>query len=545
MAKGLLNILSVFAASLLFINTSILAEEIKEKGYPHGKGPYTQIIMSDINTELDSFTSQIRQQLAQNEKKTIAVSEFTDLGGNISDLGKFVTDEIITRLILSGEFKVIDRKYFSKILKNQGLSLSNVLDPNSAQTLQNLLGIDAIITGTIVDLGTIVKIHARLHSSNPSNIFGAACMELKTNDNLRNLMEQQTLEPREINLKNKIEDLAQQITQSMVDHKKKKLVIMEFPDLSGEITRFSKFLYEELISHLMMYRHFDVIEKKLYDNLFSEYEGNVVNITSDLSKEIGKTLGADAIAYGTISDLGYSVNINIRLITPETVIPFSIARAEITSDTVVKMLLETSEKYNIGTQTSVLASTNETLRRENLTKSKTKIQRLKKSRRVFFEENFSKYPVGEVLTNWGKGIVVVESFGKKGITSKISGENTITQQVNFPDDFNFSFDVKGTSWTWGTFSLYNSREDCFKMDLRIKDNHFYVNFPGKGEVKVSCNADQYNKVSLVKNDKEFQVYLNNMFVTNNLFENKTPLTDFSLNCRLDTLSLTNFSGTEL
>lgn len=36
---------------------------------------------------------------------------------------------------------------------------------------------------------------------------------------------------------------------------------MELPDLSGEITKFGKFLYEELISHLMMYKYFDVIEK--------------------------------------------------------------------------------------------------------------------------------------------------------------------------------------------------------------------------------------------------------------------------------------------
>ena len=46
-------------------------------------------------------------------------------------------------------------------------------------------------------------------------------MELQTDDNIRNLLEQQTLEPREINLQNKIEDLAQQIAQSVVDHKKK------------------------------------------------------------------------------------------------------------------------------------------------------------------------------------------------------------------------------------------------------------------------------------------------------------------------------------
>lgn len=538
----------IFSSAYLL---SLSAKEVEDNEKVEKSGKTTHVFYkpkNNLDADIDNFTSQILQQLIQNNKKNVAVSEFADLSGNITDIGKFVADEVITRLILSGKLKVIDRKYFSKVLKDHRLPLSKALDPTSAQTLQNILGIDSIITGTIVDLGTRMKINASLCSSASGSTFGAAYMEAQTDDNLRNLIEQQTLEPREINLKNKIEDLAQQITQSMVDHKKKKLVIMELPDLSGEITNFGKFLYEELISHLMMYKYFDVIEKKLYDNLFSEFEGSVVNITSDLSKEIGKILGADAIAYGTISNLGSSVNINIRLITPETGVPFSVARAEITSDTTVKTLLETPEKRSIGTQTPVLVTSideKETLRKGNVIKSKAKVSRLKKSKHTFFSENFSKYPVGETLTKWGEGIIVIESLGKKGITSKISGENTITQLVNFPEDFNFSFDIKGTSWTWGTISFYNPQGERFKMDLRIKDNHFYFNFPNKAEAKVSCNPDEFNRLSLIKKDKEFQVYLNDVFIINNPVENKTRFTNFSLNCRLDTISLANFSGIEL
>jgi len=552
MTRTLLSI-SILCAIVGLSNVYILsAEELEhnEKVEKPEKILHTpNKTTSNLNTDIDNFTKQILLQLIQNKKNNVAVSEFTDLGGNITDIGKFIADEVISRLILSGKLKVIERKYFSKVLKDHRLPLLKALDPTSAQTLQNLLGIDTIITGTIVDLGTRIKINANLYNSASGTIFGAAFVESQTDDNLRNLIDQQTLEPHEINLKNKIEDLAQQITQSMVDHKKKKLVIMELPDLSGEITNFSKFMYEELISYLMMYKYFDVIEKKLYDNLLNESEGSVYNVTSDISKEIGEKLGADAIAYGTISNLGSSVNVNIRLITPETGVPFSVARAEITSDTTVKRLLEIPERRIMGTQTATsvtaIQDEGEPLQKENVIKSKTKVSKLKRSKRMFFDENFSRYPVGETLTKWGEGIIVIESLGKKGITSKISGENTITQEVNFPDDFNFSFDIKGTSWTWSNFSFYNSKGDRFKMDLRIKDNHFCVNFPNKAEAKVSCNAEEYNRVSIVKKGNNCQVYLNNTFIINNLFENKTRFTNFSLNCRLDTISLTNFSGIEL
>lgn len=533
-------------ASIFFILSSVTllkAEELDQYGR---EIRLAQKNPSNLDAMVDNFASQILQQLMQNNKKNVAVAEFTDLGGNVTDIGKFMTDEIITRLILSGKLKVIERKYLSEVLRDHRLPLSKALDPTAAKALQNLLGVDTIITGTITDLGTRLKVNARLCNSSTGDIFGAAYMESQTDDNLRNLLEQQTLEPKEINLQNKIEDLSQQITQSMVDYKKKKLVIMEFPDLSGEITNFSKFLYEELISHLMMYKYFDVIEKKLYDNILPETEG-VGNLTSDLSKEIGNVLGADAIAFGTISNLGTSVNVNIRIITPETGIPFAVSRAEITVDPTVKSLLEVTEKRNIGTETasSGIVLESAPLMKGNIVKSKTGITRLKKSKRVFFAENFSKYAIGETVPDWGSGIVVIESLGKKGITSKISGENTITQKANFPEDFDFSFDMKGTSWTWGTLSFFNPQGDRFKMDLRIKDNNFYVNFSNNAEVKMSCNADEYNRISIVKKGRECQVYLNNSLVTTYSFENKLRFTNFSFTCRLDTISLTNFAGIQL
>lgn len=552
MAKALFILVSV----LFFLgNLSTLpAKELesRERGEQAGNEPHVaEKNTSNLDREIDNFTSQILQQLMQNDKKNVAVSEFTDLVGNITDIGKFLTDEVIHHLIISGKIKVIDRKYFNKILKDNRLPLSNALDPVHVKTLHNLLDIDAIITGTIVDMGTRIKINAHLYNSVSGNIFGAANMESQIDDTIRNLLEQQTLEPLEINLEQKIEDLSRQITQGMIDHKKKKIVVMELPDLSGEITNFSKFLYEELITHLMMNKNFDIIEKKLYDNSFAEYEdsSSAIQITSDLSKEIGKVLGADAIAFGTMSDLGTSVNVNIRIITPETAIPFAVATAKITSDITVRSLLETTaERRTRGAQTPAvirLGDEAEPLQKPKIMKSKTRVHRLKKSRRIFFTEDFNTYTVGEILPKWGKGIVVTESLGKKGITSKISGENTLTQQVNFPDNFKFSFNIKGNSWTWGTFTFYNSDEDYFKMQLRIKDNYFYVKFPDKAETKVSCNAEEYNSLFIIKKGNECQLYLNDILVTNDSFKNKTRFTHFDFKCRLDTLYLANFSGVEL
>ena len=141
MAKTLrsISILCLFLAlSSVYV---LFAEELEhnEKVKYSEKAHFvTNKTTNNLDAAIDNFTSQILQQLIQNKKNNVAVSEFTDLGGNITDIGKFIADEIITRLILSGKLKVIERKYFSKVLMDHRLPLTKALDPTSAQTLQNL-----------------------------------------------------------------------------------------------------------------------------------------------------------------------------------------------------------------------------------------------------------------------------------------------------------------------------------------------------------------------------------------------------------------------
>ncbi|MDR4507440.1 MAG: CsgG/HfaB family protein [Candidatus Brocadiaceae bacterium] len=512
-----------------------------------------QRIHQTLDAQMDSFAAQILQQLQQNNKQRVAVGDFTDLAGNITDIGKYISDEIITRLVLSGKLKVLDRQYFMQVLKTHRLSLAKALDPSDIQTLQGLLEIDTIITGTIVDLGKRIKINARLCETDSGTIFGAAFIQAQTDDNLRNLIEQQTIEPQEDNLKENLDTLALHIRQRMVDNQKKKLVVMELSELSGDITLFGKFFYEELVTKLMAFQSFEVLEKKLYELALEESEiitSSGFQITAELSKEIGEVLGADAIAHGTISNLGTHVCVNIKLINPKTAIPFAVATAKITCSATVRSLLK-SKLSPLAEEPDTMETYltedegEEELLDETFVKTQTKTRRLRKSNRIFFKEDFNEYPVGATVDDWGEGIVVVESMGEKGISSKTSGENTIVCPVDFPSNFLYSFNIKGTSWTWGTLSFYNSSGDFFKMDMRIKDNYFSVKFPTETESKVSCNIDKYNEVSIVKKGDEFQVYMNDVFVAVTTIDVKTRFTHCKITCRLDTLSLSNFSGVEL
>ena len=92
---------------------------------------------------------QISDGLTENQKQNIAVVKFVDLNGNVPDFGRYLAEELITRLYQVKKFKVIERNMLNKIIAKQKLSLTGVIDPASAQKHGKLLGVDAIASGSI------------------------------------------------------------------------------------------------------------------------------------------------------------------------------------------------------------------------------------------------------------------------------------------------------------------------------------------------------------------------------------------------------------
>ena len=98
---------------------------------------------------------------AQN-KKRIAVLNFdystvqtgvAAIFGSNQDVGKGIADLLVDKLVQGGTYSVIERKELDKILAEQNFSNSDRADPNTAARLGKVLGVDAIVVGSITQFG--------------------------------------------------------------------------------------------------------------------------------------------------------------------------------------------------------------------------------------------------------------------------------------------------------------------------------------------------------------------------------------------------------
>jgi curli biogenesis system outer membrane secretion channel CsgG len=95
-------------------------------------------------------------------KKRVAIMDFdyatvhsgvAAIFGTDMDVGKGISDLLVDRLVTSGVYSVIERKALDKILAEQNFSNSDRADPNSAAKIARILGVDAIIIGSITQFG--------------------------------------------------------------------------------------------------------------------------------------------------------------------------------------------------------------------------------------------------------------------------------------------------------------------------------------------------------------------------------------------------------
>ena len=101
-------------------------------------------------------TRKVRVAVLDFDYATVQTNSAALFGTNI-DVGKGITDLLVTNLVKDGTYSVIERAALDKVMKEQNFSNSNRADPTSAAQLGKLLGVDYVIVGSITEFGNETK----------------------------------------------------------------------------------------------------------------------------------------------------------------------------------------------------------------------------------------------------------------------------------------------------------------------------------------------------------------------------------------------------
>lgn len=119
---------------------------------------------ADLKEGIEQLAVQLSKSVPEQKQLRVAVTDFPTLGPQavISNLGRYIAERLTTRLSQNPQFSVIERRRLGQVLGELKFSMSDLVDPDKAKQLGKMLGVEALVVGSLSDLGNVVDVDVRI-----------------------------------------------------------------------------------------------------------------------------------------------------------------------------------------------------------------------------------------------------------------------------------------------------------------------------------------------------------------------------------------------
>ncbi|OGR41724.1 MAG: hypothetical protein A2X35_12680 [Elusimicrobia bacterium GWA2_61_42] len=130
------------------------------------------------------LATEISEAGASIQGKKIAIIPFSYADGRSGATkdGSVISERLTIKMINMHKFEIIERSVLDKVMAELKLQASGTIDASSAQQLGKVLGVEAIVTGTLVETsGGQIEVNARLIKTETAQAIGASQVTLDKN----------------------------------------------------------------------------------------------------------------------------------------------------------------------------------------------------------------------------------------------------------------------------------------------------------------------------------------------------------------------------
>lgn len=124
---------------------------------------------------LKRVAKELSRPLLRMENVRIGLLAFPYHDEKLSSGSSIVCERLTTHLVGIKGLRVVERRLIQKLLEEQKLSETGVIDPKTAQLMGQVLGVDVLVTGTLIDLdGGKTEVNARALKSDTGEVVSAS-----------------------------------------------------------------------------------------------------------------------------------------------------------------------------------------------------------------------------------------------------------------------------------------------------------------------------------------------------------------------------------
>lgn len=109
-----------------------------------------------LDKEMSVLAASLTKALVAQGSKNVAAIDFTDLQGQPTELGRFLSEQLSVEMVLAGGVSMLDRANIKSILAEHKLTEEGLVNPANAKKLGEFAGVDVILIGNVTILDGVV-----------------------------------------------------------------------------------------------------------------------------------------------------------------------------------------------------------------------------------------------------------------------------------------------------------------------------------------------------------------------------------------------------
>ena len=149
-------------------------------------------LAQSIDEAIGALAEKLGAQLSEEGTERLAIYGFSDLNGFESALGDFISEELTTSLFGAGNFAIVERNEFERVLSEHERYSSDIFNSETIAELGEFLAIQALITGSVTQFEDSIRINARAIDVATARVFAAASTSVARDGMVNTLINQRS-----------------------------------------------------------------------------------------------------------------------------------------------------------------------------------------------------------------------------------------------------------------------------------------------------------------------------------------------------------------
>lgn len=141
-----------------------------------------------LDKEMSGLADKVSKTLVAQGYKNVAAIDFTDLQGQPTELGRYLSERLEVEIVTVGGVSMVDRANIKSILAEHKLTEAGLVNPANAKKLGEFAGVDAILIGNVTALDDGIELMVKAIATSSAKIAAAGRIKFPKTSEIQQLL---------------------------------------------------------------------------------------------------------------------------------------------------------------------------------------------------------------------------------------------------------------------------------------------------------------------------------------------------------------------